>query len=389
MRNLKIWRRQRLNKSILRPTYAGINTDNFIHNVFQIKKHLARGIKIIGVVKADAYGHGAQCITSVAGLAGIDYLGVALIEEGQELRRLGTRLPIIVLGSTYPLENFHQVIKSRLIPTISSLAQAQELSAIARKHNTRVPVHIKIDTGMGRIGLWWESAGKFITEIALLPGIIVEGIYTHLAAADCDQEFTHEQIRRFAYVSAKIDEEGIRTRYRHCANSTGILRFPDSVFNMVRPGLLMYGLYPHPGAETEIDILPVMQVRSRIIFLKRIAEGHTVSYGMTWKAKRDSLVATIPIGYADGYPRMLSNNADVLIHGKRVPVIGRVCMDMIMLDVTEVPEVRVGDTVTIMGQDGTERISAEELAERAQTINYEIVTGWTARLPRVVIKNNR
>jgi len=367
----------------LRPTWAEINLAAFRHNFRQIERKLRKGVSILSVVKADGYGHGMEEIARASLSCGAKILGVANIEEGIFLRKRGIRAPILVLGSVYPLANFTYILRYDLSPTISSLVASEELSKIARRARKKVKVHIKVDTGMGRIGISAENAADLVRRVLQLPGIIVEGIYTHLAAADSDYEFTVQQIRKFQSVIDELERDNIRIKYKHAANSTAVLSYPDAHFNLARPGISLYGLAPFEGAEKEIDLKPVMQLKTKIVFIKRVKKGTSISYGRTWKAEKDSVIATLPIGYADGYNRLLSNRAEVLICGKRVPIVGRVCMDMCMADATSLPDVKVGEEVVLIGSQGKERITADEIAKIIGTISYEVVCGISKRVPRI------
>jgi len=369
----------------LRPTWAEIDLAAFRHNFREIERKLRKGVSILSVVKADGYGHGMEEIARASLSCGAKILGVANIEEGIFLRKRGIRAPILVLGSVYPLSNFTYILRYDLSPTICSLVASEELSKIARRAKKKVRVHIKVDTGMGRIGISAENAVDLVQRVLQLPGIIVEGIYTHLAAADSDYEFTVEQIRKFQSVVDELERDNIRIKYKHAANSTAVLSYPDAHFNLARPGISLYGLAPFAGAEKEIDLKPVLQLKTKIVFIKRVKKGTSISYGRTWRAEKDSVIATLPIGYADGYNRLLSNRAEVLICEKRVPIVGRVCMDMCMVDVTSLPDVKVGEEVVLIGSQGKERITADEIAKIIGTITYEVVCGISKRVPRIYL----
>jgi len=369
----------------LRPTWAEIDLAAFRHNFREIERKLRKGVSILSVVKADGYGHGMEEIARASLSCGAKILGVANIEEGIFLRKRGIRAPILVLGSVYPLSNFTHILRYDLSPTICSLVASEELSKIARRAKKKVRVHIKVDTGMGRIGISAENAVDLVQRVLQLPGIIVEGIYTHLAAADSDYEFTVEQIRKFQSVVDELERDNIRIKYKHAANSTAVLSYPDAHFNLARPGISLYGLAPFAGAEKEIDLKPVLQLKTKIVFIKRVKKGTSISYGRTWRAEKDSVIATLPIGYADGYNRLLSNRAEVLICEKRVPIVGRVCMDMCMVDVTSLPDVKVGEEVVLIGSQGKERITADEIAKIIGTITYEVVCGISKRVPRIYL----
>ncbi len=373
----------------LRPTWAEIDLAAFRNNFKEIKRKLTKGASLLPVVKADGYGHGMEEIARASLSCGAKLLGVVSIEEGILLRERGIRAPILILGSVYPLSNFTHILKYNLTPAICSREASRELSKIARRKKKRVKVHIKIDTGMGRIGVSAENAVDLVKKVIRLPGIIVEGIFTHLAAADSDYEFTMEQIGKFQSVIDELKRDNINIKYKHAANSTAVLRYSNAHFNLARPGISLYGLLPFAGAEKEIDLKPVMQLKTKIVFVKKVRKGTSISYGRTWKAERDSVIGTLPIGYADGYNRLLSNRGEVLIQGKRIPVVGRVCMDMCMVDVTSLPNVKVGEEVVLIGSQGKERITADEIAELIGTIGYEVVCGISRRVPRIYLRSRK
>lgn len=370
----------------LRPTWAEIDLGAFRHNFKEIKRKLKKGTSLLPVVKADGYGHGMEEIARASLSCGAKLLGVANIEEGIFLRKKGITAPILILGSVYPLSNFTHILRYNLTPAICSLQASQELSKIAQRRKKKVRVHIKVDTGMGRIGVSAENAVSLVKKVIQLPGIIIEGIFTHLAAADSDYQFTMEQIGKFQSVINELKGDNINIKYKHAANSTAILRYSDAHFNLARPGISLYGLAPFAGAEREINLKPVMQLKTKIVFIKRVKKGTSVSYGRTWRAERDSIIGTLPIGYADGYNRLLSNRGEVLIRGKRIPIVGRVCMDMCMVDITSLPDVKVGEEVVLIGSQGKENITADEIAKLIGTISYEVVCGISKRVPRKLSK---
>ncbi len=369
----------------LRPSWMEINLLHCIYNLKQIRKIVKDKVQILAVVKANGYGHGAVEIAKVSLQNGASFLGVALIEEGIELRKAGIDAPILVMGSVYPFKNYKELINFNLIPIVASLSSLRELSSIACRDGKRIGFHLKIDTGMGRIGVSVSSVFKLIEEISLLPGVVLEGISSHLSCADTDKEFTKKQINDFASIVEKIKEKKIR--YSHIANSAAVLCFPESYFDLVRPGLILYGLIPCADALNKIKLKPVMSLKTKIVFLKKVLKGTPISYGKTYITKKTTRIATLPIGYADGYNRLLSNNAQVLIKGKRLPIVGRVCMDMCMVDVNDLPQAAVGDEVVLIGNQKGEMITAEEVASWSKTINYEVVCGLSKRIPRIYTGN--
>ncbi|MFA5779890.1 MAG: alanine racemase [Elusimicrobiota bacterium] len=362
---------------ILRPTRAEINLENIKFNVGIIKKFVGRYVDILAVVKADAYGHGAVQVAQTLEKSAVKIFGVATIEEGIELRLAGIKKDILILGSTYPFENFSEVIKHNLTPTIASISGLEFFNKFAKYKNKKLPFHLKIDTGMARLGISPKTFVSLIEKIKNLKNIYIDGIYSHLACAAENENFTEKQIREFEKLSRKIP-----ARFVHIAASAAIIRYKSSHFNLVRPGLLIYGLKPFENSDSAIRVQPAISLKTKIVYLKTVPKNTSISYCRTFITKRISKIATIPIGYADGFLRCNSNNAKVLIHGKKASVVGRVCMDMTMIDVTGIKNVIVGDEVVIVGSQGKEKISAENVAKRCNTINYEIVTSISKRVPR-------
>lgn len=367
---------------LLRPTWAEIDLQAIAHNLKEIKKKLKKNTRILAIVKADAYGHGAIEVARICQRHDT-YLGVALIEEAIVLREAGIKAPILILGSIFPFENFEYVLKYDLIPTIASFAGARALSMVASKYKKEIKFHLKIDTGMGRIGLNVLNAPDVIRKVLSLPFIKMDGIYTHLTSADSDDNYTREQIEKFARIVKELAKEKISITFAHVAGSAAILKYKNAEFNMVRPGLLLYGLAPFEGAQKYIKLKPALSLKTRIVYLKRVSKGNSISYGRTFITKRNSFIATLPIGYADGYRWLLSNKSQVLIKGRRFPVVGRICMDMCMADFTGIKGIDVGEEVVLLGRQGRESITAAQIAELAKTITYEIVCGISTRVPRV------
>ncbi len=366
-----------------RPTTAYIDLNALAHN-FQEARRRAQGRKILAVVKAQAYGHGAISVSKHLLGLGADMLGVALVEEGRELREAGIDAPMLVMGAVIPSQA-EALVALRLTPVVFTPEMARALSGAARRLKTRVPVHVKIDTGMGRIGIAPEAAPAFIKELRDLDGLMVQGLMTHFADADLrDKQFASMQMDRFGTLLKELDARGGAIPLRHAANSAAVLDYQQALFTMVRPGLMLYGYNPLEE-ETGADLRPVLSLVTRIVFLKKVPAGVPISYGRTFVTGRESLIATVPIGYADGYNRGLSNKGEALVRGVRARVAGRVCMDMCMLDVTEVPGVREGDEVVLIGEQGGRRITADELAVKTGTIAYEVLCGISSRVPRVYV----
>ncbi len=364
-----------------RPTWAEVNLGNLAHNFKQIKKIVSADTRVMVCVKADAYGHGLIPVSKKLVSCGVDYLGVASIDEGIKLREAGITLPILILGLILK-KDILPVFKYRLSTTICDEELAMAMNNKARSLGKRVNVHIKVDTGMGRIGVLHQDAEELIRKIHKLRFINIEGIFTHFAFADMNRNFTSYQIDLFNRLIHKLSREGIRAPLIHAANSMGVIGYKKSHFNMVRPGLVVYGLYPKK--DLKVDLRPVLSLKTKVLFVKRLPKGHGVSYGHDYIAKNDTTIVTLPIGYGDGYPRNLSNCAPVIIKGKRFKISGRICMDQIMVDIGNF-KAKVGDEVVLIGSQGRACICAEELALLSETIPYEIVCGLGSRVPRIYI----
>jgi len=368
----------------MRPTYIEIDLSAIRRNLEEVRQAVGPERRILAPVKANAYGHGMLQVARTALEAGASMLGVAYLDEAVALRQAGIGAPILIFGSELP-ENAPEIVHWGLRATLCTYELAKALSQAAVRLRRNAVVHVKVDTGMGRIGLKVEEIREFLSKVSELPGIVVEGIYTHFATADGsgDGEFALAQMEHFRRVVGQLRKEGMELPIAHAANSAAVLRFPSAHLDMVRPGIMLYGLEPFPGASYLADIRPAMSLKSRIVFLKEIPPGASVSYGRTFVAGKRTRIATVPIGYGDGYPRALSNRGKALVRGKRARIVGNICMDQLMLDVTHIEGVRVGDEVLLIGGQGDERITAEELASLAGTINYEIVTSLNGRIPRI------
>jgi alanine racemase len=366
-----------------RPTVARISLGALTHNFEEVMR-CAKGSKVLAVVKARAYGHGLVPVSRHLLGRGAHMLGVALVEEGRELREAGIDAPVLIMGPVFP-EQADAVAKWRLTPAISNTTVARALGVEARKRSLRAVVHVEVDTGMSRTGVSPEAAPGLIQELMAIEGIVVEGLMTHFADADLrDKAFAAHQMDRFETLLKVLAERGIDIPLRHAAYSAAILDYQRALLTMVRPGLMLYGYDPREDAGS-VDLQPVLSLSTRIFQLRKIPAGTSVSYGRTFVAGRESLIATIPIVYADGFSRSLSTRGEALVRGVRVPVVGRVCMDMTMLDVTDVPGVREGDDVVLIGSSGSERITAADLAAKTGTIPYEVLCGISARVPRVSV----
>jgi len=365
-----------------RSVWAEVDLGAIAHNVRQIRKVTASNAQICAVVKADAYGHGAVAVAGTVLQAGADRLAVAIINEALELRRAGFRVPILILGYT-PACQAAMVVEQDITQTIFSIDSAQALSGAAASAGKIVNVHIKIDTGMGRIGIRPEDAGEFAAAVARLPGIRIEGVFSHFATADSrDKSFTYEQYKLFTAGLAYIGAKGITIPIRHIANSAAILDLPHMHLDMVRPGIILYGLWPSEEVSQTIELKPAMKFKAHVGYIKDMPGNATISYGRTYRTSKLSRIATLPVGYADGWSRLLANKAAVFIRGQRAPLVGRVCMDQCMINVTHIPGVVPGDEVLLFG--GAD-LPVEEVAEHMGTINYEIVCMVGKRVPRLYV----
>jgi len=365
-----------------RPTVGEVDLGALEFNYREIKKRIPEGVKVLAVVKADAYGHGAIPISLRLEKLGVEYLGVAISEEGVELRKGGVKSPILVLGGIFGGE-VDQIFRFRLTPVIFRNDCLKILSREAKKRRRKVKVHLKVDTGMGRLGVPLNLWPDFLREVRRFPKIEIEGILSHFSMTDEEKGFTQSQWRAFKRAVAIAQELGISSEYLHMASSATLTAFPGYAAGLVRPGIMLYGSYPSPAFRSLISLKPVMTLKTRVHFLKSVPSGARISYGGTFRTKRESRIATLPIGYADGYSRHLSNHGEVLIHGKRAPVVGKVCMDFIMVDVTDIPRVSVGDEVILIGRQGGEQITPEEIAEKINSISYEVLCSIGKRVPRI------
>ena len=373
-----------------RPTFAEIDLAALHHNFKVIRSSVPRGTEILAVVKADAYGHGFMDISRELEHLGVNAFGVAFLAEGIQLRKSGIDKPVLLLGGVYPGQE-RKCIGYNLSTIVFTLEQAQTLNQAAGKLFRKAQVHLKIDTGMGRLGIPYTDVPAYMQELRKLPNIALEGIISHFASADeLDEQgrhFTRLQAERFEWVIAETRKAGFSPRYIHIANSAGALLRNIPGCNLVRPGIALYGAIPSADFQGKLDLQPVMRLKSRIAMLKWVEPGTTISYARRFTASDKTLIASVPVGYADGYCRALTNKGEVLVKGRRVPVTGAVCMDWIMLDVTSVADVAVGDEVTLIGNDNSGScIHAEELAAAAGTIPYEIFCGISKRVPRVYLK---
>jgi alanine racemase len=371
--------------TVLRPTYAQINLENLIFNLRSSREFIGREVRYMAVVKADAYGHGAIECSRALEEEGVDWFGVALVEEAVELREAGITKPILCLGGFFPGQET-LLFDNSITPVVFDLEQAKILDEAAQRYQKTIAIHIKIDTGMGRLGVWWDEAANFAGTLKNLANLELEGLMTHFASADnpADNDFTNSQIDRFYKAVDIFRSVGYSPRLIDLANSPGAVGHPQSRGDMVRLGGILYGLGGDvlPPGIPKPELRPVMSLHSTIAQLKRVPKGETLGYGRTFTTRRDSIIASIPIGYHDGYRRGLSNKARVIINGTSAPVVGRISMDWTIVDVTDVPKTRIGDQVILIGSDGDHAIAAEDLARILDTISYEITCGVNKRVRR-------
>ena len=365
--------------------YAEISLEAIGHNIREVKKRLPEGVKLLGVVKANAYGHGAVPVASYLENQ-VDYFATATIEEAVELRENGISAPILILGYVSPSQ-YGDLVEYDITQTIDSYAQALALEKEAARQNRKAKAHLAVDTGMTRIGFQvTEHDADEAAKIADLQHIELEGMFTHFSCADQeDKTYCSMQMEKYDKMTALLAERGVTIPLRHICNSAGIMEFDDHRFEMVRSGIITYGIYPSEEVKKErLDLIPALSWKSHVIHVKEVGPGIGVSYGATYVTEKPmTRIATVSAGYADGYPRALSNQGCVLIHGKKAPIIGRICMDQMMVDVTDIPNVQVEDVVTLVGTDGDETITIEEIANPAARFDYEMLCDISSRVTRV------
>lgn len=365
--------------------YAEISLEAIGHNIREVKKRLPEGVKLLGVVKANAYGHGAVPVASYLENQ-VDYFATATIEEAVELRENGISAPILILGYVSPSQ-YGDLVEYDITQTIDSYAQALALEKEAARQNRKAKAHLAVDTGMTRIGFQvTEHDADEAAKIADLPHIELEGMFTHFSCADQeDKTYCSMQMEKYDKMTALLAERGVTIPLRHICNSAGIMEFDDHRFEMVRSGIITYGIYPSEEVKKErLDLIPALSWKSHVIHVKEVGPGIGVSYGATYVTEKPmTRIATVSAGYADGYPRALSNQGCVLIHGKKAPIIGRICMDQMMVDVTDIPDVQVEDVVTLVGTDWDETITIEEIANPAARFDYEMLCDISSRVTRV------
>ena len=369
--------------STLLPTYATVNFAALAHNLSRITQYLSPSCEVMAVVKANAYGHGAVETAHALAQQGIGRFAVASLDEGIALRQAGLPASIVVLGALFE-EQVSDLVAHQLTPVVSDGHILPALAKAADSHPTPYPIHLKVETGMGRLGFSPEELLSLLDNPIVRSPLQIEGMMTHLADADgVDSAFTERQLGVFRALLEQIRQRGLTLPLVHSANSAAIVRFPDAHCSLVRPGIMLYGYHTLPASIPAPDLKPVLSLRSTIVQLRSIPHGGTVSYNRTFIAKRPTRIAVLPIGYADGYSRRLSHRGSVLIQGRRAPIIGLVCMDMVMIDVTDLAPVHVGETATLIGQQGQESIWANEVADWMGTIPYEVLCGIGSRVPRL------
>ena len=381
-------------------TWAEIDLSAYAHNIRELKRIARPPARLMAVVKANGYGHGAVEVAREAISNGAENLAVARINEAIPLREAGLEVPILIFGYSSP-DLAPLIIEYELTQTVYALSTAKALAEHAVRHGKKINVHLKVDSGMGRLGLLLASTNgnpdknaiqdtvRTIKSITRLPGLTVEGIFTHFATADsADKSYANIQLNRFKELLNHLQKEGLEPPVKHAANSAALIDMPESHLDMVRPGIATYGLHPSDEVNQRvIDLKPVMTLKSRVIHIKEVTPGFNISYGITFQTKHHTTIATVPVGYADGFNRLLSSRGHMLVHGRRVPIVGRVCMDLTMLDIGGVADVALEDEVVVFGRQGNETVTADEIASDLDTINYEVVSTITGRVPRVYLRS--
>jgi len=374
---------------MLKRTWAEISLENLEYNYRWLRGHVPAGTKFLGVVKADAYGHGAVQIAGHLEKLGAEFLAVATLDEARLLREGGIKLPTLVLGYTPPQFAAYEA-EQGIRQEVGSLEQAQQLNEQLQGTGKQLKIHLKLDTGMSRLGFFAYDRPETIdelAEIAAMPNLYIEGVFQHFCVADSHEEancsFTRLQYERFCTMLSAMAERGIRPEIRHCCNSAATILYPEFAMDMVRPGIATYGYAPDPCMNGDCDLKPLLSLKTTVSQIREFEEGITVGYGRTWTTPGKRRIAALPIGYADGLNRRLSGKIEFLIHGKIVPQVGRICMDMCMADITDVPEAAVGDTVTVIDREGV--CSCENMAKKLDTITYEITCGINKRVPRLYL----
>jgi len=378
-----------LNRLLPRPTWIEVDLEAISFNLGQVKRLVGADCGVMGVVKADAYGHGAVEVSRTLVEAGVDYLGVAVLEEALELRRADIHHPILILGNSLP-EYAAAIVENDLAATVCNREMIDALSTHAAAAKKPVNVHLKFDTGMGRLGPGSRQALDLARHIAAQPWLVLEGLFSHFSSAGHpDQSYTLGQWKEFHHLHDRLAEAGINPRYTHVANSAAIMDLPGLQCNLVRPGLMLYGLHPAGHMAEKVPLRPALTLKARLVYVKRMEEDGYISYDRTYLAPRGATIATLPLGYADGFNRGFSNRGEVLLRGKRVPVVGLVCMDMFMIQADDMSDLQLGEEAVLIGRQGEERITVDDLARSLGTISYEICCLLGRRFPRVYMRGDR
>ncbi len=370
--------------------YAKIDLDAVAYNMEQMKNRIGEGARLIAVIKTDGYGHGAVPLAEM--FETFDYVwgyAVASLDEGIVLRKHGIKKPVLVLGCVFP-DQYDDMIRNEIRAAVYTEEMARDMAERAEKAGTKAMLHIKVDTGMGRIGFpVSEESADAIARISRFSGAYIEGMFTHFAKADeADKTYTYEQHRKFMWMKEQMEKRNVDIRYYDCDNSAGIIDFPDMKHDLARAGISTYGMYPSDEVDKKaVALKPALSLISHVAFVKTVEPGTAISYGGTFVAQKKMRVATIPVGYGDGYPRSLSSKGEILIHGKRARILGRICMDQFMVDVTDIPGTKFMDQAVLVGRDGDEEVSVDELARLSGRFNYEFVCCLGKRIPRVYVKN--
>jgi alanine racemase len=370
-------------------TWAEVDLDAIAHNARELKRHIGEKTELMAVVKANGYGHGAVPVAEAALDNGASRLAVHRTLEGVQLRQAGITAPILILGYTLPAQA-EAIVRWDLTPTVNTPEQAQVLSAAALHRGKVLPIHVKVDTGLGRFGLLPDEVVDFVRAISKLPGLVIEGIYTHFAIADAaDKTYTLQQFEIFREVVKGLEEAGFAIPTKHVANCAATLDLPETHLDMVRCGIALYGMRPSIEVEPAIPLCPAMTLKSRVARVRTLPAGSSISYGCTYTTREPTRVALVPVGYGDGYHRLISNRGQVLIRGQRAPIVGRVCMDQFVVKVSDIPNVEQDDEVVLLGRQGGDEISIGEVATWAETINYEVTTSILPRVTRVYLKGGQ
>jgi alanine racemase len=368
-----------------RPAWVEIDLGQLRRNFALINQDKPAGLALLSVVKDNAYGHGAEGVAREAVAAGAVMLGVNTLQEGIALRNAGLTIPILVVGERHP-DELPFCIQHGLTVSVGDLRIARLLDRLAQEARCCVPVHLKVDTGMSRFGIRWDTAADAATEIRRLPGLVLEGMMSHFAMSDeADKAFALQQLSRFEQVLAALTARQVRLRYRHLCNTGGFLDLPQAHFDLVRLGILPLGVYPSQVCRRILGLQPAMTVKAKLVTVRTLQPGDTYGYGMRYQAASPRRIGVLPVGYGDGYPR-LRNEGAVLVRGKRAPIIGGVAMDAIGVDLTDIPEARLWDEAVLMGRQGVEEISAHDIAQWGRSVSYDVLAGWRARLPRIQVE---